>query len=351
MPGGEVLRFDLPPTAAVANLTGAATGIRRMVARPPAESTATVIDTADHRLLDWGIELSRIVETGQWVLRAPGWVPPLQAETVSPQAEDELPPELADLLVPFRRGGILGPKLKVETLRRRFSLAGDDGVPFGELTDELSGVLHLGTSTTIAAYWLPWLLEGFKRRYPRVVPRVSVGNSQTIEGRVMDRSLDVGLIEIVTDQPTLDRFRAGQDELHLIVAPGHPLAGEKSVNAEQLASYPLLHREPGSGIRDLVDQFFADAGIPYDDLNVTAELGSLSSVKHLAAKGLGIAIASRAAISAEVEAGKLVCVPLDPPLFTPLEVILLKDKFRSRLVSTFADFVAEEIARLSSERY
>ena len=89
-----MLRFDLPPTAAVANLTGAATGIRRMVARPPAESTATVIDTADHRLLDWGIELSRIVETGQWVLRAPGWVPPLQAETVSPQAEDELPPEL-----------------------------------------------------------------------------------------------------------------------------------------------------------------------------------------------------------------------------------------------------------------
>ena len=220
-----------------------------------------------------------------------------------------------------------------------------------ELTDELSGVLHLGTSTTIAGYWLPCLLEGFKRRYPLVVPRVSVGNSHLIEGRIMDRTLDVGLIEIVTDQPPLDRFRAGQDELHLIVAPGHPLAGEKSVNAEQLASYPLLHREPGNGIRDLVDQFFADAGIPYDDLNVTAELGSLSSVKHLAAKGLGIAIASRAAISAEVEAGKLVCVPLDPPLFTPLEVILLKDKFRSRLVSTFADFVAEEIARLSSERY
>ena len=90
---------------------------------------------------------------------------------------------------------------------------------------------------------------------------------------------------------------------------------------------------------------------PASERGVTAELGSLSSVKHLAAKGLGIAIASRAAISAEVEAGKLVCVPLDPPLFTPLEVILLKDKFRSRLVSTFADFVAEEIARLSSERY
>ncbi len=220
----------------------------------------------------------------------------------------------------------------------------------GELTDELSGVLHLGTSTTIAGYWLPCLIEGFKRRYPRVLPRVSVGNSQTIEGRVMDRSLDVGLIEIVTEEPTLERRHLGQDELQVIVAPGHPLAAQPTVRADQLAGYPLLHREPGNGIRDLVDQFFSNAGIPYEDLNVTAELGSLSSVKHLAAHGLGVAVASRAAIGGEIKAGELVGIPLDPPLYTPLEVILLKDKFRSRLVNTFADFAAAEIARLAEER-
>ncbi|MDD3355267.1 LysR family transcriptional regulator [Zoogloea sp.] len=217
-----------------------------------------------------------------------------------------------------------------------------------ELTDELSGVLHLGTSTTIAGYWLPYLLEGFKRRYPRVVPRVSVGNSQLIESRVLERHLDVGLIEIVTDQSNLDRRRAGQDELQLIVAPEHPLAAEKSVHAEQLVAHPLIHREPGNAIRDLVDQFFANAGIPYEDLNVTAELGSLSTVKHMTATGFGIAIASVAAIRSAVKAGRLVGIPLEPRLYTPLEVILLKDKFRSRLVNTFADFVTEEIGRMSA---
>lgn len=217
-----------------------------------------------------------------------------------------------------------------------------------ELTDELSGVLHLGTSTTIGGYWLPYLLEGFKRLYPRVVPRVSVGNSQLIESRVMDRNLDVGLIEIVTEQPTLDRRSAGRDELQVIVAPDHPLADAESVRAEQLVGYPLLHREPGNAIRDLVDQFFAAAGIPYEDLNVAAELGSLSAIKHMAAHGLGVAIASTAAIRSAVNAGRLVSIPLSPRLFTPLEVILLKDKFRSRLVNTFADFVTEEIGRMSS---
>ena len=234
---------------------------------------------------------------------------------------------------------------------RILALADEMEARVGELTDELSGVLHLGSSTTISGYWLPCLIEGFKRRYPRVLPRVSVGNSQTIESHVMDRSLDVGLIEIVTDESSLERRSVGQDELQVIVAPGHPLANEKSVRAEQLAAYPLLHREPGNGIRDLVDQFFTAAGIAYDELNVAAELGSLSSVKHLAARGLGVGVVSRAAITNELKAGLLVGIPLDPPLHTPLEIILLKDKFRSRLVNTFADFAAEEIARLSSERY
>lgn len=219
-----------------------------------------------------------------------------------------------------------------------------------ELTDELSGVLHLGTSTTIGAFWLPCLLEGFKRLYPRVLPRVTVGNSQMIESRVADRNLDVGLIEIATDQPTLERRLAGQDELQAIVAPDHPLASNKSVSAAELAGFPLIHREPGNGIRDLVDQFLADGGVQYDDLNVTAELGSLSSVKHLAAAGMGVAVASHAAIGRELAAGQLVAISLDPPLYTPLEIILLKDKFRSRLVNTFADFVAAEIPRLASER-
>jgi DNA-binding transcriptional LysR family regulator len=79
---------------------------------------------------------------------------------------------------------------------------------------------------------------------------------------------------------------------------------------------------------------------------VAAELGSLSTVKHMAAQGFGIAIASTAAIRSAVEAGRWWAFPCRRACYTPLEVILLKDKFRSRLVNTFADFVTEEIGRM-----
>ena len=38
----------------------------------------------------------------------------------------------------------------------------------GELTDELTGVIAIGASQTIAAYWLPVLLDKFIRKHPRV---------------------------------------------------------------------------------------------------------------------------------------------------------------------------------------
>ncbi|MFT4215578.1 MAG: hypothetical protein QM619_00095 [Micropruina sp.] len=140
--GRGLLRFDLPVAAEVAGLTGPATSIHRLVGRPPVESTATVIDTADHRLLSWGLELSRVAETGRWTLRAAGWEPLLNAERTMPQAEDDIPQEFAGLLVPFRRGGILGPSLEVASVRRRFTLTDESGRPFGDLTDERVRIGH-----------------------------------------------------------------------------------------------------------------------------------------------------------------------------------------------------------------
>lgn len=217
-----------------------------------------------------------------------------------------------------------------------------------ELTDELSGHLNIGTSTTIAAYWLPSLLEGFKRRYPRVLPRVVVGNSQLTEDRVAARDLDVGLVEIVSDQPGVERRSAARDELLVICHPAHPLARAAKLAARDLVGHPFITRDPGNAIHVLAEEFFRAGGVADDEITVCAELGSLATVKHLAAEGLGFAIASSAAIQRDIREGRLVAVPLDPPLYTPLEVILPRDKFRSRLITAFADHATEQLVRMAT---
>ncbi|HRQ57595.1 MAG TPA: LysR family transcriptional regulator [Azoarcus taiwanensis] len=218
-----------------------------------------------------------------------------------------------------------------------------------ELTDELAGTLTIGTSTTIAAYWMPRLLEPFKRKYPRVIPRVVVGNSALTEARVTARELDIGLIEIVTDQPAIERRTVARDELMVICQPGHPLSGEASLEAIDLMGYPFITRDPGNAIRELAEKFFESAGISMDQLIICAEIGSLATVKYLASCGLGYGIASRAAIQRDLREGRLAAIPLEPRLYTPLEVIIPKDKFRSRLIATFADHVVEALGRMAEE--
>lgn len=218
-----------------------------------------------------------------------------------------------------------------------------------ELTDELAGTLTIGTSTTIAAYWLPRLLETFKRNYPRVMPRVIVGNSELTEDRVASREIDLGLIEIVSDQPAIERRRAARDELLVICQPGHPLAEKSSLKASDLLLHPFITRDPGNAIRELAEGFFEAAGIGIDQLIVCAELGSLATVKYLASQGLGFAIASRAAIQRDLREGRLAAIPLEPRLYTPLEVIVPKDKFRSRLITVFADHAVEQLADMATE--
>jgi DNA-binding transcriptional LysR family regulator len=232
---------------------------------------------------------------------------------------------------------------------RILDLSGELESRVSELTDELAGTLSIGTSTTIAAYWLPRLLERFKRAYPRVIPRVVVGNSQLTEDRVASRDLDLGLIEIASDQSAIERRTAAHDELLVICQPGHPLSLKSALSAHDLLGHPFITRDPGNAIRELAEGFFEAAGIGIDQLMICAELGSLTSVKHLAAQGLGFAIASRAGIQRELREQQLAAIVLEPRLYTPLEIIIPKDRFRSRLITTFADHAADELTRMARE--
>lgn len=218
-----------------------------------------------------------------------------------------------------------------------------------ELTDELSGPLNIGTSMTIAGYWLPAIIDEFKQKYPRVIPRVVVGNSLLTEERVAARELDLGFVEIAADNPNIQRLTAARDEIMMICRPDHPLASLTAARAGDLVRFPLINRDHGNSVRELIEGFFAASGVDVAKLEICAELGSLASVKQLVVRGLGYAFASRAAIQRELSEGTLAAVRLEPRLYNSLEVIMPRDKFCSRLIRSFADHAVEVLTRRAAE--
>jgi DNA-binding transcriptional LysR family regulator len=220
----------------------------------------------------------------------------------------------------------------------------------GELTGAISGPLLLGASTTVAEFYLPQILGEFKAMHPHVQAHMTVANSETIATRVAEHALDVGLIESPSHLNGVHTEVVCEDVLVLICSPKHKLAKAKRVSAAEVAAEQFISREPGSGTRDVADQYFQQNKIAPDAINVVMELGSPEAIKGVVETGLGVSILSRATVAKELKLGVLVAVPLDPPLIRGLSVVTPKEKFRSRLLTTFVEFAMKRMKDMAAAR-
>jgi DNA-binding transcriptional LysR family regulator len=234
-------------------------------------------------------------------------------------------------------------RLVMDYAERVLTLTEEMDMRVGELTGAVAGPLLLGASMTIAEYILPKILGEFKAEHPEVQAHLSVGNSETIVSRVADHALDVGLIESPSYQSTLVNEVCCDDELVVICAPGHALAKRKTVRAQELASLPWVRREVGSGTREFTDNYLRQCGVVPEDLQVTMELGSPEAIKGVVETGIAVAVLSRATITKELVLGSLVALPLSPPLIRSLSLVHPKERFRSRLLTTFVEFATRRM--------
>ncbi|MDR2239983.1 MAG: LysR family transcriptional regulator [Zoogloeaceae bacterium] len=238
----------------------------------------------------------------------------------------------------------------LEYAERILGLSSELDVRLAEMTGQVGGPLLLGASTSIAEFMLPRILGEFKSKHPNVRPRLIVANSESIETRVVEHTLDIGLIEAPSHQANLQCEVCCDDELMVICAPGSPLARNRELTPQLLATHPFVSREPGSGTREVTDTYFREAGVPPERLNTVIELGSPEAIKGVVETGIGFAILSRASVAKEKRLGDLLAIPLKPRLTRTLSMVYPKEKFRSRLVNTFVDFAGAKLKQFAAEQ-
>jgi DNA-binding transcriptional LysR family regulator len=239
-------------------------------------------------------------------------------------------------------------RLVLEYAERILGLSEEMETRVAELTGAVGGPLLLGASTTIAEFILPRILGEFKVTHPQVQAHLTVGNSEMIENRVADHTLDLGLIESPSHLPDLSSEVCCEDELVLICAPAHRFAKSASVKPQELAGEPFVSREQGSGTREFTDQYLRRCKIAPEDLNVVMELGSPEAIKGVVETGLGVSIVSRATVAKERRLGSIAAVPLEPRLIRTFSFVHLKEKFRSKLLAAFVEFATSRMKKLAN---
>ena len=208
-----------------------------------------------------------------------------------------------------------------------------------ELTGQMGGTLDLGASTTLGEFVLPTILSQFNEIFPQVHLRMVVGNSEQIQTSVLEGALDLGLVDGPVQGKNFLTEVVGEETLAVVCSRNYPLAGVAVVKAAELPEYEYVSREPGSGTRECVENYLKANGLSAEQLKTVMELGSPEALKNVVQTGLGFALMSPSVVRKEIERGELVAVALDPPIERPFYMILPKERFRSRTISAFCDFV------------
>jgi len=221
-----------------------------------------------------------------------------------------------------------------------FELYGQMENAVRELTGEVSGLLILGASTTIAEYMLPALLGDFKAKYPDVNVRLKVSNTEGVVQMVENNIIDLGVVEAPVGNKNLAVEVCRHDQLVLIVPEGHELVNRESVAINELVDYPYICREEGSGTREVIAEYMEQNGLK-GQLNINMELGSPEAVKGAVEAGMGISVVSRATVSKELQLGSLVALNLDPQLERPFSFVHQKQKFRLRAMDELLTFARQ----------
>ena len=132
-----------------------------------------------------------------------------------------------------------------------------------------------------------------------------------------------------------------ENPLVIIAPPGHPLAGKKAVDMEELAGETFLMREQGSGTRIAVERFCLTEGVSLSGGGM--EMNSNEAIKQGVQAGLGLGVVSIHTVENELEAGQLKLIHASHfPILRYWYVVNRQGKRLSATARAFRDFVLSE---------
>lgn len=208
------------------------------------------------------------------------------------------------------------------------------------LAGNVEGLLRIATECYTAYYWLPSVLDGFRKKHPGVQVRiVAEATGNPIEA-LLQGKLDLAIVTSKVKDHRLRSTRLFEDELVVVVSADHPLASRRAVRPSDFASETLLVY---SSFEDslLNRSVLAPAGIrPRSVSQVQLTEAVLSMVQA----GLGIAVLARWAVASRPPSRKTRAIPLKRPG-------LRREWLAVRLASPSTPAYAEEfISRLAAYR-
>ncbi len=205
------------------------------------------------------------------------------------------------------------------------------------------GKIRIGMVTT-TQYFSPRLMAEFKKLHPEIEVEIAIANRKNIIKKLENNEIDLAIMG-----RTPKRLQVITEEFYehpyvIIASPENPLAQEKNIPASRLFDEMILAREPGSGTRIILEQFFASHEMDTPELQ---EFNSNESIKQAVMANMGVAFISAHTIHLETSTQLLSILDVDGmPNMKSWFVTYLKNRHLSPAASAFKLFIKENASKL-----
>jgi len=213
-----------------------------------------------------------------------------------------------------------------------------------------TGQLSVGLVST-AKYFMPRLLARFAKEHPGIEVQFTVGNRESLLQKLQDNAIDLAVMGRIPLEIDAHSEPMAPHPYVLIAPAGHPLAGARRFDLQELRHETFLLREEGSGSRRVAEEMFKNHLFTPAR---TISMGSNETIKQAAMAGMGISLLSLHTLPLELKSGE---IALLDALGTPIErtwyVVHMRSKrllpagmqFRTYLLDQAAPTLDEEFSR------
>ncbi|MGU3470874.1 LysR family transcriptional regulator [Paenibacillus sp. D51F] len=189
------------------------------------------------------------------------------------------------------------------------------------------GTLRLGIPPMIGGRLFPSILEGFHSKYPQIRLQLAERGGKLIEAGVDNGELDAGLVILpIVNEEKFHLLPCIEEELHLVVHPGHWAASHASIELAELRRESfILFRDEFTLHHLIVDQC-RQAGFEPD---VAFESTQWDFMVELVAARFGIAILPEG-VTRSLDMARFRVIPLvKPAILWRLYMIWKKERYLS----------------------
>ncbi len=203
-----------------------------------------------------------------------------------------------------------------------------------ELNGLQSGLIRIGTFSSVATHRLPKIIKKFGEKYPNIDFELLLGDYSEIENWIADGRVDCGFLRLPT-RSEFDTIFLEQDPLMAIIPENHRLAKCDKFPIKAFADEPFMLLERGT--KSEITKLFERCGVTPDIKYTTFDDYAIMAMVE---NGLGISMLPRLILKRAPY--KIIAIEPDVPAYRNIGLAMKDKKTASLAMTRFLEYLKND---------